>query len=143
MVTKSYSYLLVSIGCYSPDIYLFRFCSALNPDSSIRMNCRYSPWLFAVWALCFVEDSILYQQNSIVNFVIIVVTFFVFAVCAKISLALPVISNFVPVGYEGYVKEHVLSKYCRTGGGFEDFVIGGANGPCSIVKEDINVIGGY
>jgi hypothetical protein len=69
--------------------------------------------------------------------------FFVLACCAKISLVLPVISNFVLVGYEGYVKEHVLSKYCRTWGGFEDCVTGGANGPCRIVKEDIDVIGGY
>ena len=69
--------------------------------------------------------------------------FFVLACCAKISLVLPVISNFVLVGYEGYVKEHVLSKYCRTWGGFEDCVIGGANGPCRVVEEDINVIGGY
>jgi hypothetical protein len=63
MVTKGYSisYLFVSIGCYSPDIYLFHFCSALNPDGSFRMNCHYSLWLIAVWALCFAEDSILYH----------------------------------------------------------------------------------
>jgi hypothetical protein len=58
--------------------------------------------------------------------------FFVFAFCAKISLALPVISNFVPVSYGGL-----------TWGGFEDCVIGGENGPCRVVKEDIYVIGGY
>jgi hypothetical protein len=141
MVTKGYSYLFVSIGCYSPDIYLFCFCSALNPDSSICMNCCYSPWLFAAWALRFAEDSILYHWNSTANFVIIVNVFFSF--CAKISLVLPAISNFVPVGYEGYVKEHVPSKYCCACGGIEDCVIGGANGPCRVVKEDIEVIGGY
>jgi hypothetical protein len=27
-------------------IYSFRFGSALNPDSFIRMNCRYGPWIF-------------------------------------------------------------------------------------------------
>ncbi len=32
---------------YSPDIKSFRLCSALNPDSFIRMNCRDSPWLLA------------------------------------------------------------------------------------------------
>ena len=37
--------LIVSIRCYSPDIEPFWFCFALNPDSSIRMNHRYSPWL--------------------------------------------------------------------------------------------------
>jgi len=31
--------------CYSPDINYFRFGSALNPDSFIRMNCRYGPWI--------------------------------------------------------------------------------------------------
>jgi hypothetical protein len=62
---------------------------------------------------------------------------------AKISLVLPAISNFVPAGYEGYVKEHVPSKYCRTWGGFENCVMGGANGSCRVVKEDIGVIGGY
>ncbi len=61
--------------------------------------------------------------------------------CAKISLALPLISNFVPVGYEGYVKEHIPSKYCRAWGGFEDCVMGGANGPCRVVKEDNDVVG--
>ncbi len=140
MVTKGYSYL-VSIWCYFPDIYSFHFCPTLDPDSSIHMNCHYSPWLFALWALCFAEDSIVYHYNSIANFVIIVVAFFVFRFCAKISLVLPVISNFVPIGYEGYGKEHVPSKYCCAGGGVEDCVIGGANGPCRVVKEDIDVIG--
>jgi hypothetical protein len=32
----------------------------LNPDSSIRMNCGYSPWLFAVCGLCFAEDTFIY-----------------------------------------------------------------------------------
>ena len=68
---------------------------------------------------------------------------FFLAFCVKIRLALPVISYFIPVGYEGYVKEHVPSKYCRVWGGFEDCVIGGANGPCRVVKEDIDVIRGY
>ena len=49
----------------------------------------------------------------------------VFWLCAKISLVLPVISYFVLVGYEGYVKEHIPSKYCHTWGGFENCVIVG------------------
>ena len=40
--------LIVSIRSYSPGIYLFQFGSALNPDSSICMNRRCSPWLLAV-----------------------------------------------------------------------------------------------
>jgi hypothetical protein len=59
---------------YSPDIKSFRLCSALksNPDSSVWMNCCDSPWLFAVWAFCFAEDTFLCQQNLIANFVIII-----------------------------------------------------------------------
>ena len=44
--------------CYSPDVIFFRFGFALNPDSSICMNCRYSPWLFFPYGLCFVEDTV-------------------------------------------------------------------------------------
>jgi hypothetical protein len=61
----------------------------------------------------------------------------------KISLALPVISYFVPVSYEWNVKEHATSKYCCAWRGFKDCVIGRANGSCHIVKEDINIIGSY
>ena len=67
----------------------------LNPDSSICMNRRYSPGLLVVWALCFAEDSILYHENSVTNFVIIVDMFVVLVCCAKISLVLPVISNIL------------------------------------------------
>ncbi len=37
--------------CYSPNINSFRFGSALNPDSSIRMNCQQSMVLFSRWTL--------------------------------------------------------------------------------------------
>ncbi len=82
-------------------------------------------------------------QNFIANFVIIVNSLAIFACRTKISLTLPVISNFVPVGYERNVKEHVASKYCRTWRGFKDCMIGRANGPCRVVEEDIDVIRGY
>jgi hypothetical protein len=127
----------------SPDIKFFQLCSALNPDSSIRINCGDSPWLFAVWAFCFAEDTFLCQQNLIANFVIIINSLVFFACRIKIGLMLPVISNFVPVSYEQNAKEHVASKYCRSRGGFKDYVIGRANGPCCIVKKDINAIRGY
>jgi hypothetical protein len=84
------------------------------------MNCCDSPWLLAVWAFCFV---------IIIN--------------VKIGLTLPVISNFVPVGDERNVKEHVALKYCRTWRGLKDCVISRANGPCRIVKVDNDVIRGY
>jgi hypothetical protein len=84
---------------YSPDVNSFRLCSTLNPDSSICMYCRDSPWLFAVWAFCFVEDAFLCHQNLIANFVIIVNSLAIYACRVKISLTLPVISNFVPVGW--------------------------------------------
>jgi hypothetical protein len=114
---------------YSPDIESFQFCSALNPDSSICMDCCDSPWLFAVWAFCFAEDTFFCQQNLIANFVIIVDLLAVLACHVKISLALPIISYFVPVGYERNVKEHVASNYCHAWSGFKDCVIGRVNGP--------------
>jgi len=45
--------------CYSLDINSFRFGSALNTDSSIRMNCRYGPWIFSPDGLCFAKYTIL------------------------------------------------------------------------------------
>jgi hypothetical protein len=83
------------------------------------------------------------QQNLIVNFVIIVDLHTILVCHIKISLALPIISYFVPVGYEQNVEEHVAFKYCRAWRGFKDCMIGRANGPCRVVKEDIKVIGGY
>jgi hypothetical protein len=71
------------------------------------MDCYDSPWLLAIWAFCFVEDTFFCQQNLIANFVIIVNLLTVFACCIKISLALPVVSYFVPAGYEQNVKEQI------------------------------------
>jgi hypothetical protein len=101
------------------------------------------PWLFAVWALCFAEDTFFCRQNLIANFVIIVNSLAIFACLVKIGLTLPVISYFVQVGYERNVKEHAAPKYHRTWKGFKDCMIGRANGPCRVVKEDIDVIRGY
>ncbi len=92
----------------------FRLYSALNSDSSIRMNCPDSPWLFAAWAFCFAEDTFLCQQNLIANFVIIVDSLAIFMCRVKISLTLPVIFNFVPVGYEWNVEKYVVPQYRRT-----------------------------
>ncbi len=72
------------------------------------MYCCDSPWLFAIWALCFAEDTSLCHQNLIANFVIIVDLLAIYVCRVKISLMLPVISNFVPVGYEGSVEEHIV-----------------------------------
>jgi hypothetical protein len=105
------------------------------------MDCCDSQWLFATWAFCFAEDTFPCQQNRIANFVIIVNLLAVLACRVKISLALPIISYFVPVGYEWNVEEHGTSKYCRAWKGFKDCVIGRLNGPCCVVKEDIDVIG--
>ncbi len=57
---------------YSLDIKSFQFCSALNPDSSICMDCCDSPWFLAMRAYCFAEDTFFCQQSLIANFVIIV-----------------------------------------------------------------------
>jgi hypothetical protein len=102
------------------------------------MGCRDSPWLFSIWAFCFAEDTVFCQQNLIANFVIIVDLLAVLVCRVKISLALPVIFYFVPVGYELNVEEHVASKYCHTWRGFKDCMVGRANGPWCIVKEDID-----
>ncbi len=106
------------------------------------MNCCDSPWLFAVWAFCFAEDTFLCQQNLVANFVIID-SLAIYACRVKISLVLPVISNFVPVGYEQNVEEHVVPKYRHTWGGFKDCVIGRANGPCRVVQKVMDVVRGY
>jgi hypothetical protein len=41
--------------CHSLDIKSFRFGSTLNPDSSICMKCCDSPWLLAIFRLCFAK----------------------------------------------------------------------------------------
>jgi hypothetical protein len=64
------------------------------------MNCHDSPWLFAIWAFCFVEDTFFCQQNLIANFVIIINLLAILACRVKISLALPIISDLIKVGYE-------------------------------------------
>jgi hypothetical protein len=92
--------------------------------------------------------SALWRIPSCVNrtllptFLTIVDLLAIYACRVKISLALPVISNLVPVGYERNVEEHVGSKYRRAWRGFKDYMIGRANGPCRVVKEDIDVIRG-
>ena len=70
---------------YSPDINLLGFASALNPDSPIRMNCRYSPWFFMKFGLCFAEDAIFGYKYLITNFVIVVYTARIFPSRATIS----------------------------------------------------------
>ncbi len=89
---------------YSPGIKSFRLCSALNPDSSMCMNCCDSPWLFAVWpsALQRIPSSV--NRTLLPLFVIIIDLLPVYVCCVKISLALPVVSYFVPVGYERNIE---------------------------------------
>ncbi len=99
--------------------------------------------LYGLSALRRIEDTFLSQQNLIANFVIIIDSLAIFACRAKIGLTFPVISNFVPVGYEWNVEEHVAPKYCCTWRDFKDCIIGRANGPCRVVKEDIDIIRGY
>ncbi len=125
------------------NIKSFWFCSALNPDCSICKNCHDSPWLFAIWAFCFAEETILSHQYLIANLGIIINFCAILACCVYIGLALPIISYFFPVGYVRDAKDHVAFKYCRAWRVFKDCVIGRANGPCCIVKGDMNVIGGY
>jgi hypothetical protein len=99
--------------------------------------------LLALWAFCFAEDTNLFHQNLIDNFLIIVNLHAVLVCYVRIGLALPLISNFIPVGYKWYVKEHVVFEYCCAWRGFKDCMIGRANGLCCVVKQDIHVIVGY
>jgi hypothetical protein len=92
---------------------------------------------------CFAEDTFFCQQNLIANFVIIINLLAILALRVKTTSVLPIISYFILVGYEQYVKEHFPSKYCRTWRGFKDCVIGRTNVPCHVVKKDIGIIGGY
>jgi hypothetical protein len=84
-VLTLFLYLFVSVRCNLPDIDPFRFCSMLNPDCFICMDCCDSPWLFAIQAFYFAEDIILFHQNLNVNFVIIIKLHAVFACCIEID----------------------------------------------------------
>ncbi len=64
--------LFICVRSYSLDIFSFQLCSTMNPDCSICMNFCDAPWLFAVWAFCIAEDTILSHHNLIVNLVIII-----------------------------------------------------------------------
>ncbi len=107
LVRVGYNYcsnLFIYKGCYSPDVKSIQFCSALNPDSSICMNCCNSPLLFAVCAFCFAEDTFFCQQYFVTNFIIIINLLAVYECCVKIGLALPVISYFFHSAMNGMSK---------------------------------------
>jgi hypothetical protein len=70
--------VLLSGGFFS------RFCSALNPDSSICTICRYSPWFFSKFGLRFVEYAIFNNEYLITDPVIIIDASFVFALAITI-----------------------------------------------------------
>jgi hypothetical protein len=102
------------------------------PDFETTSNT----WLFAVWAFCFAEGTILFHQDLIANLVIIIDARAVFVGHVKIGLALPIISNFIPVGYKRDLKEHVASRSCCALRGFKDCEVG-------VVKKDVHIIGSY
>jgi len=56
-----------------------------------------------------------------------------------IRLALPMSPNFVPLRYEGHIKQHDLSKNSCAWGGFEHGMIGKANDPCGISEKICDV----
>ena len=107
------------------------------------MNWRDCPWFTVIQAFCFVEDTIFPYKYFTTNYVIIIYSWIVFTLSIKISLALPVVSNFVPVSYVGDVEQHIPSKYCRAWGGFKYCMVGRANGPSRIGLECGNVTGCY
>ncbi len=91
---------------------------------------RVQPWLFHSYELMWL--SMVHCHNDFLfcggyrlsvsvlftNFVIIIHALFIFTCSVKISLALPVISNFIPVSYLGYVEQHVAPKNCCTWWGY-------------------------
>ncbi len=77
----------------------------LNPDSFIHtMNCCDSPWLSAIWAFCFAEDTFLCQQNLIADFVIIVDLLAIYVCRVKIGLTLPVSPTLFQLAMNGMLK---------------------------------------
>ena len=58
-----------------------------------------------IFAFCYVENTIFTLDYFITKFVIPVNMCLVFMSCVAISLGLPIISYFVPVSYERYVKK--------------------------------------
>ncbi len=82
-----------------------------------------------VWTYVIVNGSLSYRLSVLrripsfwyftTNFVIIIYSWIVFTISVKISLVLPLVSNFVPVSYVGDVEEHIPSKYCCALGGFK------------------------
>ena len=71
------------VRCYSPDIYSFQFCSVLNPDSSICMNCSYSPWFITKFGLRFVEYTIFNNEYLITDLGIIIDAPFILALILR------------------------------------------------------------
>ena len=96
-----------------------------NPDCAICMNWCDCPWITVILA----------YKYFTTNFVIIIYSWNVFTFSVKISLALPVVSNFVPVSFKGDVKQHILSKYCCTWGGFKYHMVGGAMAQATLVRN--------
>jgi hypothetical protein len=70
---------------------------------------------FCCMAFCFADDTILFLQNLIANLVIIINTRAVFAGRIKIGLVLPIVSNFVPVGYNGMPKSMPCPNFAVPG----------------------------
>jgi len=83
-----------------------------------------------VWTVVMVHGSFLQMDSALRSSipslristlsptVIVVNTLIIFMVVTAISLALPIVSNFMPVSYEWNVKEHVSSEYSCTWWGF-------------------------
>ena len=125
-------FYIVKIRCDSPDIYPFWICSAFNPYCSIHMNWHDGPWFTVIMSFCFAEDTIFPYKYFTTNFIIIIYSWVVFMFSVKISSALPVVSNFVPVSYVGDVEQQIPSKYCCTWGGVKYWMVGRANGPSQV-----------
>jgi hypothetical protein len=101
----------VSKLCYTPDIVFSQFCGALNPDSSTHMTHCYSPWLLAVFGLCFAKDTFFLNLCFVSNHEIIVSASIFLVLIATISQLLHVFSNFVPVSHGRNVEDHIVLTF--------------------------------
>ena len=106
-----FTHLFLRTVLLSGHLYVF-FDSACNPDCSICMNSRDCRWFFLFSTFCFAEYTIFQDQYFTTNFVIIINTFFCFHALYYDQFGVAYSLLFFPVSYEGYTKQHILSKYC-------------------------------
>ncbi len=105
------------------------------------MACRNSPWLLAIFRLCFNDDTLFLNKFFISSLVIVVYASNIFALVTMISQWLPVFSNFMPLSHKQNVKEHVSSKNSCTWWGFKYHVISRAIAHATLSRKTLTSSG--